>query len=65
MHELFRSPGPAAQWAHNDLTAIAIGGTPATMDFVVSPLDGYAEKDGSQHVNFIAADGHVPELYHP
>jgi hypothetical protein len=65
VHELFRSPGPAAQWAHNDLTAIAIGGTPATMDFVVSPLDGYAEKDGSQHVNFIAADGHVHELYHP
>ena len=65
MHELYRSPDPAAQWADNDLTALAIGGTPATMVFVVSPLDGYSQADGSQHVNFIAADGHVHELYHP
>ena len=63
VHELYKSPDPAAQWADNDLTRLA-GGTPA---FNViegrSPLDGYSQGDGSQHVNFIAADGHVHELY--
>ena len=65
VHELYRSPDPAAQWVDTDLTAHAIGGTPATMVFVASPLDGYAQADGSQHVNFIDAAGHVHELYHP
>ncbi len=59
VHELYRSPDPAAQWADNDLTKFA-GGTPAK---VTSELVGYLQGDGSQHVNFIDADGHVHELY--
>jgi len=59
VHELYRNP--AAQWADNDLTALAHGAPP----LLPGALDGYTEKDGSQHVNFIAADGHVHELYHP
>ena len=63
VHELYRSPDPAVQWVDNDLTKLA-GGTPA---FNViegrSPLDGYSQGDGSQHVNFIDAAGHVHELY--
>jgi hypothetical protein len=64
VHELYRSPDPAAQWVDNDLTKFA-NGTPANMAFSASPLDGYAQGDGSQHVNFIAGDGHVHELYDP
>ncbi len=58
VHELYRSPDPSAQWVDNDLTALA-GGTPANR----SALDGYSQGDGSQHVNFIDASGHVHELY--
>ena len=68
VHELFRSPDPAAQWVDNDLTALAHG-TPASLGVAVgpvtSPLDGYVQGDGSQHVNFIAQNGHVHELYNP
>ncbi len=59
VHELYRNP--AAQWLDNDLTVFAQG-TPANIE---SRLDGYSQADGSQHVNFIAADGHVHELYNP
>ena len=66
VHELFRSPDPAAQWVDNDLTALSHG-TPASLGVpvggVTSPLDGYVQGDGSQHVNFIAQNGHVHELY--
>ena len=63
VHELHRSPDPAAQWVDNDLTKLA-GGTPA-FNFTdsSSPLHGYSQGDGSQHVNFIDAAGHVHELY--
>ncbi len=59
VHELYRSPDPAAQWADNDLTAFS-GGTPADVGCV---LDGYSQNDDSQHVNFIDGSGHVHELY--
>jgi hypothetical protein len=58
VHELYRSPDPAAQWVDNDLTALA-GGTPA----LGNQLSGYSQSDGSQHVNFIDENGHVHELY--
>ena len=60
VHELYRNPDPAAQWVDNDLTTYAIGGTPALLG---SPLDGYSQNDGSQHVNFLDANGNVHELY--
>ncbi|MGO9788130.1 MAG: hypothetical protein ACLP8S_01015 [Solirubrobacteraceae bacterium] len=59
IHELYRSPDPAAQWVDNDLTKFAEG----TSAFVESGLDGYSEDDGIQHVNFIDGNGHVHELY--
>ena len=59
VHELYRSPNPAAQWVDNDLTGFAHG-TPASGAFA---LDGYSQGDGSQHVNFIDGNGHVHELY--
>jgi len=64
VHELYRSPNPAAQWVDNDLTAFA-GGTPAFTEggFSISPLDAYAQNDNSQHLNFIDAVGHAHELY--
>ncbi len=63
VHELYLSPEPAAQWVDNDLTKLA-GGTPASLgEGPGSGLDGYSQNDGSQHVNFIDADGHVHELY--
>ena len=58
VHELYRSPDPAARWIDNDLTKLA-GGTPAA----VPGLDEYTQADGSQHVNFIDGEGHVHELY--
>jgi hypothetical protein len=58
VHELYRTPHPAAQWVDNDLTKLA-GGTPANR----LALDGYAQGDGSQHVNYVDASGHVHELY--
>ena len=59
VHELYRSPDPAAQWVDNDLTGFAHG-TPANP---ASQIDGYSQGDGSQHVNFIDDSGHVHELY--
>ncbi len=60
VHELYRSPDPAAQWVDNDLTSFA---GLKSFAAVGSALDGYAQDDGSQHVNFIDANGHVHELY--
>ena len=64
MHELYRSPDPAAQWVDNDLTAFA-NGTPAYTKggFSISPIDAYSQSDSSQHVNFIDSNGHMHELY--
>jgi hypothetical protein len=61
VHELYRSPDPAAQWVDNDLTGFAHG-TPAHDS---GPIDGYSQGDGSQHVNFIDDNGQVHELYNP
>ena len=58
VHELYRSPDPAAQWADSDLTKLA-DGIPASG----SALAGYAQGDGSRHAIFVDADGHVHELY--
>src|ERR1039457_3570783 len=64
VHELYRSPDPAAQWVDNDLTAFA-NGTPAYTKggFSISPIDAYSQSDSSQHVNFIDSNGHMHELY--
>ena len=58
VHELYRSPNPAAQWVDHDLTALAAGA-----EAQLTPLNGYSQNDNSQHVNFIDANGHVHELY--
>ncbi len=47
-------------WVDNDLTKFAQG----TAIGLIA-LDAYTEEDGSQHVNFIDANGHVHVLYHP
>ena len=60
MHELYRSPDPAAQWVDNDLTE-SRRWNPAFDS--IGPIDGYSQGDGSQHVNFIDGNGHVHELY--
>ncbi len=71
VHELYIHPGAA--WVDNDLTAFA-NGTPAAVTrsnprgrfhstATGSALDAYWGSDNSQHVNFIATDGHVHELY--
>jgi hypothetical protein len=57
IHELYIHPG--AGWVDNDLSVFARG-TPAVSG---SALDGYWGSDNSQHVNFVAADGHIHELY--
>jgi hypothetical protein len=64
VHELYKSPDPAARWVDNDLTKLA-GGTPAfnVIEENCSPLDGYAQSDGSRYIYFIDASGHVHELY--
>jgi hypothetical protein len=58
VHELYRSPDPAAQWVDNDLTALA-GAPPA---FVMTS-DGYIQADGGQHVNFVDSARHVHDLF--
>jgi hypothetical protein len=40
------------------LTKLAAG-TPANRS---AALDGYAQGDGSQHVNYVGNDGHIHEL---
>ena len=60
VHELYRSPDPAAQWVDNDLTNFA---GVKSLAAAGSALDGYSQSDNSQHVNFIDGHGHVHELY--
>jgi predicted NUDIX family NTP pyrophosphohydrolase len=57
VHELYIHPG--AGWVDNDLTIFSHG----TLAAAGSKLDGYWGSDNSQHVNFVAADGHIHELY--
>ena len=63
VHELYRSPDPAAQWINNNLTDFAGGETLGGPAF--SLIDGYSQDDGSQHVNYVAVggSGHVHQLY--
>ena len=58
VRELYCGPG-AAGWSSFDLTAE----TNAPTAVVGGGLDSYPGPDGSQHVNFLDADGHVHELY--
>jgi hypothetical protein len=60
VHELFIDSGHG--WIDNNLMALAHTGTTAAPG---SGLDGYVTRDGAQHVNFVAADGHIHELYYP
>jgi hypothetical protein len=57
IHELYIAPG--RNWVDNDLTALAN----ATPPKGGTPLDGYWDTNGSQHVNYIGTDGHIHELY--
>jgi outer membrane protein assembly factor BamB len=59
LHDLYRAPSAKAQWIDIDLTA-QDGGDGAGF---TGKLDVYFQSDGSQHVNFVSADGHVHELY--
>jgi hypothetical protein len=57
VRELYLAFG--AQWINNDLTNLSKG----TLPLLNTPLDGYVDQDGGQHVNFIGTDNHVHELY--
>jgi hypothetical protein len=55
-------------WVDNDLTKFAGGGLASVGGVEGSgrpSLDGYSQGDNSQHVNFIAGNEHVHELYNP
>ena len=58
VHELYLAPGAAA-WVDNDLTVLAGAALPNGD----SALVGYWGSDRSVHVNFVAGDEHVHELY--
>jgi hypothetical protein len=57
VRELYIAPG--GQWINNDLTHLS----KAILPRANTPLDGYADDDGGQHVNFIGTDNHVHELF--
>jgi|GEM_PF-360911 hypothetical protein len=57
VHDLWGSP--VSGWNDNDL--IVDTGAPAPV--AGSALDGYALGDGTGHVNYLTADGHVHELW--
>lgn len=57
VHELYFNPGGG--WSDNDLTSLSKG----VAAIASSALAGYWGSDGSVHVNFIAANHHVHELY--
>jgi hypothetical protein len=61
VRELYLAPG--AQWVNNDLIKLSHSRfLPASG----TPLTGYWGDNNGQHVNYIATDGHVHELYiHP
>jgi hypothetical protein len=58
VQELSIAPGSSG-WMHHDLTVLAGAALPNGD----SALVGYWGSDGSQHVNFVAGDEHVHELY--
>lgn len=59
VHQLY-IPHLSSQWVDNDLTLLAkTRSTPVP----ATPLTGYVDTDGGQHVNYIGTDGHVHELY--
>jgi hypothetical protein len=61
LHELFIVPGGTG-WIDHDLTKVAHAVEPNAG----AALDAYSGTDGSRHVNFFGADGHIHELYnHP
>ncbi len=61
VRELYLEPGK--HWLNNDLTLLSQSKTSPMLD---SSLDGYWGEQNGQHVNYIAQDGHVHELYiHP
>ncbi len=61
VHEIYGSPQNAGSgYVDNDLTKMANAVDPAIGN---RGLNGYWGSDGSQHVNFIGADGDVHELY--
>jgi hypothetical protein len=60
VHELLIDSGHG--WIDNNLMALADTATTAAPG---SGLDGYVTRDGAQHVNFVAANGHIHELYYP
>jgi hypothetical protein len=57
VYELYASP---AGWVANDLTVLS-GNSMAAANG--SALDGYAQPNGSQHVNYVGVDGKLHELY--
>jgi len=59
VHELYNTPTTA--WKDNDLTKLAKSSSFAEVGR--SKLDGYWDTLSRQHVNYIASDGHVHELY--
>jgi hypothetical protein len=59
VHELYLAQG--GHWIDNDLNQRSKGSP--TLPRPDSPLDGYVDNDGGQHVNFIGTDGHIHELY--
>ncbi|MBB5343679.1 hypothetical protein [Tunturibacter empetritectus] len=59
VRELYLALG--GQWINNDLTQLSKGILPLPN----TPLDGYVDQDGGQHVNFIGNDNHVHELFIP
>jgi hypothetical protein len=59
IRELYNPSG--STWVNKDLTVLSHG-TPAVTG---SALGGYVTLNGSQHVNFIDAQGHIHELYNP
>jgi hypothetical protein len=58
VHELYIAQG--GRWIDNDLNQLAKGSP--ILPMLGSPLDGYVDNDGGQHVNFIGTDSHVHEL---
>src|ERR1700753_3326625 len=58
VHELYIAPG-AHGWVDNDLTALTGALTPN----VNTALAGFWDTDSSQHLLYIATDGHIHELF--